>query len=218
MQKTEPANNQATVIGEITSTPVFSHTVLGENFYRIELSCPRFSGYQDTIPVTVSDRLADMEELAMGRTVCVSGRFRSCNRGVGGRSRLLLSLMARTVGILAGSGADPGTNNQIFLDGHICRMPVYRRIPLGRQITDFLLAVNRSCGRADYIPCIVWGRGARYAGTLPVGTRVVAQGRIQSRAYAKRFPDGTAEERTAFEVSVSRLEPAEDYGSMEAEG
>ena len=211
-------NNQATVIGEITSAPVFSHATLGDNFYRMEVSCPRLSGYHDVIPVTMSDRLVDMEEMVLGRTVCVSGQFYSCNLRENGKARLVLSVAARTAGFLKGARPDPTTNNQIFLDGYLCRMPVYRKTPLGREITDLMLAVNRSYNRSDYIPCVVWGRNARYAGTLPVGARVMVQGRIQSRSYIKKLPDGTAEERMAFEMSVHGLQLVEESGKMEAEG
>ncbi len=214
-KETITVNNQATVIGEITSAPVFSHATLGDNFYRMEVSCPRLSGYHDVIPVTVSDRLVDMEEMAVGRTVCVRGPFHSRSFHDADRVRVMLSVSARETGFISGNGTDPRTNNQIFLDGYICRMPVYRKTPLGRQITDILLAVNCSFGKKDRIPCVVWDRGARYAGNLPVGTRVTVQGRIQSRGYTKRFPDGTEEERTAFEVSVSSIARAGEYGEPE---
>ncbi len=215
MQKTEPANNQATVIGQIAGTPAYSHTILGEDFYTMDLTCPRFSGYQDTIPVTVSGRLLDGAVDPAGRTVCVRGPFHSRSFHDADRVRVMLSVSARETGFISGNGTAPRTNNQIFLDGYICRMPVYRKTPLGRQITDILLAVNRSFGKKDRIPCVVWGRGARYAGNLPVGTRVTVQGRIQSRGYTKRFPDGTEEERTAFEVSVSSIARAGEYGEPE---
>lgn len=216
MQKTEPANNQATVIGQIAGTPAYSHTILGEDFYTMDLTCPRFSGYQDTIPVTVSGRLLDMPVDPAGRRVCVRGPFCSHNRQDADKVRVILSLHAREMGLLDGAGTDPRTNNQAVLDGYICRTPSYRKTPLGRQVTDLMLAVKRSCGRADYIPCIVWGRGARYAGNLPVGTRVTVQGQIQSRGYTKRFPDGTKEERTAFEVSVDYIGLAEESRETEA--
>lgn len=215
MQKTEPVTNQVTVIGQIAGTPAYSHTVLGEDFYTMDLTCPRLSGYRDTIPVTVPGRMLDMPADPAGRTVCVRGTFCSRNHRDADRTRVILSVLAREIGFMDGNGTDPRTNNQIFLDGYICRMPVYRKTPMGRQITDLLLAVNRSCKRTDYIPCIVWGRGARYAGELSVGTRVTVQGRIQSRGYIKRMKDGTEKERTAFEVSVSSLEPAGQFGETE---
>ena len=212
------SSNQVTVIGEITSAPVFDHTVLGEGFYRMELSCPRFSGYQDTIPVTVPDRLVDIKEMTEGRTVCIRGRFQSHNRHDPDKTRLVLSVFAKEIGLMEGAWQDLATNNQIFLDGYVCRLPVYRKTPLGREIADILLAVNRSYNKSDYIPCTVWGRNARYAGTLPVGVRVMVQGRIQSRSYIKKLPDGTAEERMAFEMSVHGLQLVEESGMMEAEG
>lgn len=217
MQKTESGTNQATVIGQIADTPVYSHTILGEEFYKMNLICPRLSGYEDIIPVAVSGRLLDISADPAGRKVCVRGPFCSYRRHDVAKARLMLSVHASETGFLDGAGTDPRTNNQVFLDGYICRMPVYRKTPLGRQVTDLLLAVNRSCGRADYIPCIVWGRGARYAGNLSVGTRATVQGRIQSRGYTKRFPDGTEEERTAFEVSVNVIGLAEEFTETEAE-
>lgn len=212
------SSNQVTVIGEIISAPVFDHTVLGEDFYRMELSCPRFSGYQDTIPVTVPDRLVDIKEMTEGRTVCIRGRFQSHNRHDPDKTRLVLSVFAKEIGLMEGAWQDLATNNQIFLDGYVCRIPVYRKTPLGREIADILLAVNRSYNKSDYIPCTVWGRNARYAGALSQGTRVVVRGRIQSRNYEKKLPDGTMEERTAFEVSVHSVEPAEDYRKAVEEG
>lgn len=217
-KETITVNNQVTAIGEITSAPVFSHTVLGENFYQIKVSCDRLSGYHDVIPVTVSDRLVDMKEPAEGRTVCVSGRFQSYNRHDPDKNRLVLSVFAKEIGFMEGTGPDPMTNNQIFLGGYLCRVPVYRVTPLGREVADLLLAVNRAYNKSDYIPCIVWGRNARFVGTLRVGDHVSVRGRIQSRGYTKKREDGSTEERMAYEVSVNSIELADEPGKMEAEG
>ena len=169
MQKTEPANNQATVIGQIAGTPAYSHTILGEDCYTMDLTCPRFSGYQDTIPVTVSGRLLDMPVDPAGRRVCVRGPFCSHNRQDADKVRVILSLHAREMGLLDGAGTDPRTNNQAVLDGYICRTPSYRKTPLGRQVTDLMLAVKRSCA---------WGPGSlsrarSRAGAIPNASRTV---------------------------------------------
>ncbi len=197
-------NNRVSIMGEIISEFTYSHEVFGEGFYTTEISVKRLSDNVDIIPLMISERLLDVTRDLRGRKVKVSGEFRSYNRHEGMKNRLILSVFAREIEFLEEINVYAKTN-QIFLDGYICKKPEYRRTPLGRDIADILIAVNRPYGKSDYIPCIVWGRNARYAGFLEVGSRICIEGRIQSREYNKLTSDGY-EIRIAREVSVSRLE------------
>ena len=200
-------NNQATVIGEIVSGFSYSHEVLGEGFYMMDVRCRRTSGNHDTIPVMVSERLVDVRTDLTGQLVRISGQFRSYNQHEERRNRLVLSVFARELEIWEDDGTErPEDGNEIFLNGYICKEPIYRKTPLGRGIADLLLAVNRPYGKSDYIPCICWGRSARYASSFKVGERCAVWGRIQSREYMKKLDGDDVERRVAFEVSVSRLE------------
>lgn len=209
----EIKNNQVTLSGEIASNFEFSHEVFGEGFYTAMLASERTSGQKDIIPIMVSERLVDTGADRTGRFVKVSGQFRSYNKHEDERSKLVLSVFARELEEIEFEHEEPGSGNDennIFLDGYICKPPIYRNTPLGREIADILLAVNRPYGKSDYIPCIAWGRNARFADGLEVGTRLQIEGRIQSREFQKRISDDEFETRTAYEVSVSRLEVAED--------
>ena len=199
-------NNQVTIEGEISGEFVFSHEIFGERFYMIDISTRRLSGVCDAIPVTVSDRLIDVTQNYIGQYVCVSGQFRSYNQNDGSKIRLILSVFAQDIEFVEKLMEDV---NQIYLDGYICKEPVYRKTPLGREIADLLIAVNRSYGKSDYIPCICWGRNARFASTFAVGTHVQIQGRIQSREYVKKINELETEKRIAYEVSVSKIEQME---------
>lgn len=196
-------NNQVTICGEIAGEFVFSHEVYGEGFYLVDVLARRLSGACDAIPVTVSERLIDVTQNYIGQYVCVSGQFRSYNRHDEMKNRLVLSVFAQELEFAEKLMDDV---NQIFLDGYICREPIYRKTPLGREITDMIVAANRSYGKSDYIPCVSWGRNAKYASGLEVGSRIRICGRIQSRQYVKKLDGGSAEERTAYEVSVSKME------------
>ena len=198
-------NNRAYVAGTVITVPEFSHEVLGEKFYDVTLSVRRLSDRHDEIPVTVSDRLMQDMPLAPGDTVGVSGQLRSYNKQTEGRSKLVLRIFAREL-----DDGESNTPNRIELEGFICKPPVYRTTPFKREICDMLLAVNRAYNKSDYIPAIAWGRNARYAGEFAVGDKVAVTGRIQSRVYQKTLPDGSVEDRVAYEVSVSRLEK-QDY-------
>lgn len=198
-------NNRAYVAGTVITVPEFSHEVLGEKFYDVTLSVRRLSDRHDEIPVTVSDRLMQDMPLAPGDTVGVSGQLRSYNKQTEGRSKLVLRIFAREL-----DDGESDTPNRIELEGFICKPPVYRMTPFKREICDMLLAVNRAYNKSDYIPAIAWGRNARYAGEFAVGDKVAVTGRIQSRVYQKTLPDGSVEDRVAYEVSVSRLEK-QDY-------
>ena len=198
-------NNQVIIMGKIVSDFEFSHEIFGEGFYMVDVEVARLSDSYDIIPLMVSERLLDVEEDYKGAYVCVSGQFRSYNRHEEKHNRLVLSVFAREVRFI-GQDEDVIPTNQIFMDGYICKPPVYRKTPLGREIADVLLAVNRPYGKSDYIPCICWGRNARYASAFTVGGHVLIWGRIQSREYVKKLGENQTERRTAYEVSVSKLE------------
>lgn len=198
-------NNQVTIMGEIVSGFVYSHDVYGEGFYMADLLVERLSESSDVIPLMVSERLMDVTQDYQGCFVRASGQFRSYNRHEEKKNRLVLSVFVREVEFLD-SIAENAKTNQIFLDGYICKPPVYRKTPLGREIADLLLAVNRPYGKSDYIPCICWGRNARFASGFEVGGRAQIWGRIQSREYVKKLSEEETEKRVAYEVSVSKLE------------
>ena len=201
-------NNRVTVIGTIVSDFTFSHAVFGEGFYLVDLSVNRLSEQADVIPLMVSERLMDVTRDYRGCTIEADGQFRSYNRHEGVKNRLVLSVFVREVQFLE-EFTDYTKTNQIFLDGYICKEPIYRKTPLGREIADLLVAVNRPYGKSDYIPCIAWGRNARYASGFEVGTRVQVWGRVQSREYTKKLNETQCEKRVAYEVSISKLEVAE---------
>lgn len=196
-------------MGEIVSDFVFSHEIFGEGFYMVDVNVPRLSDSSDVIPLMVSERLLDVQEDYKGLNVMVQGQFRSYNRHEERKNRLVLSVFAREIEFVDETPESSKTN-QIYLDGYICKEPIYRKTPLGREIADLLLAVNRPYGKSDYIPCICWGRNARFASNFSVGTRCEIWGRIQSREYMKRISDEDAEKRIAYEVSVSKLELVEE--------
>ena len=198
-------NNRVTVIGTIVSDFTFSHAVFGEGFYLVDLSVNRLSEQADVIPLMVSERLMDGTRDYRGCTIEADGQFRSYNRHEGVKNRLVLSVFVREVQFLE-EFTDYTKTNQIFLDGYICKEPIYRKTPLGREIADLLVAVNRPYGKSDYIPCIAWGRNARFASGFSVGTRIQIWGRVQSREYTKKLSETECEKRTAYEVSVSKLE------------
>jgi single-stranded DNA-binding protein len=203
-------NNKVSVIGEIMSEFTFSHEVFGEGFYMTEVNVNRLSEQADIIPLMVSERLLDVSKDYRGQVVEARGQFRSYNRHEGVKNRLLLSVFVRELDFLE-SFDDYTKTNQIFLDGFICKEPVYRKTPLGREIADLLIAVNRPYGKSDYIPCIAWGRNARYASNFEVGGRIRIWGRVQSREYTKKVNEVDSEKRIAYEISVSKLEWIEEY-------
>ena len=198
-------NNQVSIMGQIVSQFTFSHQVFGEGFYLVDIMVMRLSDSEDIIPVMVSERLIDVTQDYEGEYLMVSGQFRSYNRHEEKKHRLVLSVFAREISFVEEED-DSVKSNQIYLDGYICKPPVYRKTPLGREIADLLIAVNRPYGKSDYIPCICWGRNARYASAFVVGGHVLIWGRIQSREYMKRVSDTEMEKRVAYEVSVSKLE------------
>lgn len=201
-------NNQVTVAGEIISDFEFSHEIFGEGFYTVKLLVNRLSETDDVIPLMVSERLVDVTGEYIGQRVEAKGQFRSYNWHEENRNHLILSVFVRELEFIDEIGGRKP--NSIFLDGYICKQPVYRMTPLGREISDLLLAVNRAYGKSDYIPCICWGRNARFAGKLEVGERIQVWGRIQSREYQKKVGEEQIVNRVAYEVSVNKLELKED--------
>ena len=205
MTGNQSENNVAQLTGTVETAPVFSHEVYGEGFYSFIVRTRRLSESFDLIPATVSDRLIDIGELKKGRFVAVDGQFRSYNSVLaGGQVKLTLTLFVQEIRF---PDTVPDTDvDSVEMNGFICKPPVYRTTPFNREISDFLLAVNRSYNKSDYLPCICWGRNARFCGKRKVGDHVKVIGRMQSRVYQKRYPDGTVAERTAYEVSVSKIE------------
>ena len=201
-------NNQVSIMGKVASGFTFSHQVYGEGFYLVDVLVKRLSDSEDRIPLMVSERLVDVTQDYEGEYIMVQGQFRSYNRHEEKKNRLVLSVFVRELTFVE-EADDSIKTNQIFLDGYICKPPVYRKTPLGREIADLLLAVNRPYGKSDYIPCICWGRNARYASAFEVGGHVLIWGRIQSREYLTKLGENETEKRVAYEVSVSKLEYAD---------
>ena len=201
MNYEQMSNNKLRLTGTVTERPVYSHEVCGEEFYETKLSVPRLSGQEDVIPVTLSDRLLARTEVKPGAKISISGQFRSYNKLEGEHSRLLLTAFAREI-LPADDELNPNT---IEILGYICKPPVYRTTPFKREICDVLLAVNRAYNKSDYIPCIMWGRNARFIKDMPIGERLWVTGRVQSRIYTKCLSEDKSEERVAYEVSVSKI-------------
>ena len=214
-------NNYLTLVGKVTSEKQFSHEIYGERFYTFDLSTPRLSGNADIIPVTVSERLINDEMMAIGSKLLIKGQFRSYNSYENEKNRLILTVFAKDIEkleeekevdeegneVLVNDLARKDTiTNEVVLIGYICKKPIYRQTPFGREIADILLAVNRAYNKSDYIPSIAWGRNARFCQNLEVGTEVKIVGRIQSRNYEKKYEDGTVVKKVAYEVSIGSLE------------
>ena len=205
-------SNAVKLVGKIASEKVFSHEMYGEGFYTIDLEVPRLSDSIDILPITVSERIIVNMDLFIGQYVIVEGQLRSYNRYIENNNRLVLTIFAKDVYIpdeeeLAEVLRKP---NEIYLDGYICKKPIYRTTPFGREITDVLIAVNRAYNKSDYIPCIAWGRNARFCEKMLVGDHIKLWGRIQSREYQKKHHTGEVDIKIAFEVSVSKLEYVEN--------
>lgn len=202
-------NNQVTIMGQVVTGFEFSHEVFGEGFYIMEVMVKRLSNTFDRIPLMISERLIDVTQDYVGEYIMATGQFRSYNRNEEQKKRLVLSVFVREISFMEEKPDDSKANN-ILLYGYICKEPIYRKTPMGREIADLLLAVNRPYGKSDYIPCICWGRNARYISNFGIGEHVRISGRIQSREYKKKISDTEIELRTAYEVSVSKLEVMED--------
>ena len=213
-------NNSLVLMGKVANEKTFSHEIYGEKFYQFSLSVPRLSGNADNIPITISERLFRDEDIAIGKNVKVNGQFRSYNGYENNKNRLVLTVFVKDIEFLPDGDevlSDKDVvSNEVDLTGFICKPPIYRQTPFGREITDILIAVNRSYNKSDYIPCIAWGRNARFCSKMPVGTEVKVTGRVQSRNYEKKYEDGTVEQRVAYEVSVSNLEVVNGEATEEA--
>ena len=204
-------NNHIVLVGKVTSEKKFSHDIYGEKFYIFDLSVPRLSGNSDIIPITISERLMVDGDLPVGTKITVEGQFRSYNSYGEGKNKLVLTVFAKNVELLEDQESEVEArkdfvSNEVTLIGYICKKPIYRQTPFGREIADILLAVNRAYSKSDYIPCIAWGRTARFCENMEVGTEVKVIGRVQSRQYEKKYEDGTVENKVAYEVSVGSLE------------
>ena len=211
-------NNYLTLVGKVTGEKRFSHEIYGERFYVFNLEIPRLSGNSDIIPITVSERLIKEETLQEGHQLLVKGQFRSYNSYENNKNRLILTVFAKDIIEVEEKEEDEENEmvkkdtitNEVVLVGYICKKPIYRQTPFGREISDILLAVNRAYNKSDYIPCIAWGRNARFCQDIEVGAQVKILGRVQSRQYEKKHEDGTVETRVAYEVSVGSLEVIEE--------
>ena len=209
-------NNYLTLVGRVTGEKKFSHEIYGERFFIFNLSIARLSGNADIIPITVSERLITDEMLQEGKKILVKGQFRSNNSYENERNKLILTVFAKDVIEVEENEEDSdivkkeSITNEVVLIGFICKKPIYRQTPFGREIADILLAVNRAYNKSDYIPCIAWGRNARFSQNLEVGTKVKVVGRVQSREYEKKYEDGTSEVKVAYEVSIGSLEIVEE--------
>lgn len=197
-------NNKAEIIGTVVSEPVFSHEVYDETFYNFTLEVPRLSEACDLIQITISEKLMTATPISIGLIAKIKGQFRSYNNFSNIGNKLVLTLFVKDIEIIDETNIESNPNS-ISLKGYICKPPIYRTTPFGREITDILLAVNRSYNKSDYIPCITWGRNAKYASCLSVGDSVSIKGRIQSRNYQKKISDEQIEEKTAYEISVSKI-------------
>ncbi len=220
-------NNYLTLVGKVTSEKQFSHEIYGERFFTFDLSIPRLSGNADIIPVTVSERLLTDDMMTMGTKLLIKGQFRSYNSYENEKNKLILTVFAKDIEKLQDETENSESSevnefvkkdmvtNEVVLIGYICKKPIYRQTPFGREIADILLAVNRAYNKSDYIPSIAWGRNAKFCKNLEVGTEVKIVGRIQSRNYEKKYEDGTVVKKVAYEVSIGSLEVIKDVDNNE---
>lgn len=213
MNYLQEKNNKVFISGQIVTDAEFSHEVYGEGFYEMNVKVERLSGQADILPVTISERLISDKDLKVGVTINALGQFRSYNKLIDGKSKLMLTVFVREL------VEDPPLRNpnSIVLTGYICKPPVYRTTPFNREIADILIAVNRSYNKSDYIPCIAWGRNARFAKNIAVGEKIAISGRIQSREYQKRVTDDDVRTLTAYEVSISKLVAYENADCFDAD-
>ena len=227
-------NNCVTLIGKVASDKRLSHETFGEKFYLFDLEVMRLSDIADIIPITVSERLLTDFDLSIGNQIIVDGQFRSYNNYENEKNRLVLTVFAKDIQEYdkvkeqeesteqddeenEGTEKKGEVTNEIVLIGYICKKPIYRQTPFGREIADILLAVNRAYNKSDYIPCIAWGRNARFCQNIEVGTEIKITGRIQSRTYEKKFEDGASETRVAYEISIASMEVIEENETADEE-
>ena len=193
--------------GELEEELTFSHEIFGEKFYSARIKIHRLSDTYDVLPITISERLLEEVNLNENNLVDLVGQLRSYNKNIDNKNKLVLTVFAREIKVVDGEAKDP---NNIFLDGYICKDPIYRKTPLGREIADLLVAINRPYNKSDYIPSIVWGRNAKFAKYLKVGDRIQMWGRVQSRDYEKKLENGEIEKRVAYEVSISKIKKLDE--------
>ena len=222
METNYSENNHLVLVGKVTSEKRFSHETYGEKFYIFDMEVARLSDTTDIIPVTASVRILSDELLTIGNKLVIRGQFRSYNSYVNEKSKLVLTVFAKDVLTEADLSEEEledtkRTSNEVTLVGYICKPPIYRQTPFGREIADVLLAVNRAYNKSDYIPTIAWGRNARFCQNLPIGTEVKIVGRVQSRNYEKKYEDGTVEQRVAYEVSIASLQVVNEDNNENAE-
>ncbi len=206
-------NNNLTLVGKVVSEKRFSHEIYGEKFYMFDLEIPRLSDIKDIIPVTISERLIDDNKLVIGAKALIRGQFRSYNSYENEKNKLILTVFAKDIVFEEELSEEERESikkqqlsNEVILLGYICKKPVYRQTPFGREIADVLIAVNRAYSKSDYIPAIAWGRTARFCQNMETGTEVKVVGRVQSRTYEKKYEDGTVETKIAYELSIGSLE------------
>ncbi len=215
-------NNNLTLVGKVVSEKKFSHEIYGEKFYLFDIEIPRLSEISDIIPVTISERLIDEEKLSIGARVLIKGQFRSYNSYENEKNKLILTVFAKDIVFESELSEEEREDikkqqlsNEVILMGYICKKPVYRQTPFGREIADILIAVNRAYNKSDYIPAIAWGRTARFCQNMEPGTEVKVVGRVQSRKYEKKHEDGTVESKTAYELSIGSLEVVNEKENSE---
>ncbi len=207
-------NNKVYIAGKVVSEPKFSYEVFGEGFYEFNLEVKRLSDISDVIPVTISERLMQAENIIMGSNLAGVGQFRSYNKLIDGKSKLMLTVFIREL-----KEYDENINpNQIEITGYVCKEPIYRTTPFKREIADVLIAVNRSFNKSDYLPCIAWGRNAKYVSTLNVGDKLEMVGRIQSRVYQKRIDENTVEEKVTYEISLNKIIKSDNQNDLNVDG
>ena len=194
------SNNVVKLGGNIVNAPVFSHEIYDEKFYKLYIEVKRLSKICDTLPIIVSEKIIDIDKLNVGLTVLVKGQFRSYNELKNEKTKLVLSIFVKEIEVKEKEEIE--MLNEITLEGFLCKKPIYRKTPLGREISDVIIAVNRTYKKSDYIPCILWGRNAKYSENMEVGEKVKLVGRIQSRNYEKKLPDETVEQKVAYEISA----------------
>ena len=210
-------NNHLVLRGKIVSDKSYSHEIYGEKFYVFNLEVIRLSSTVDIIPITISERLLTGLDLEIGKKVVVEGQFRSYNNYENERNRLILTVFAKEINEVEGEDDKEEVTNEVTLVGYVCKKPIYRQTPFGREIADVLLAVNRAYNKSDYIPSIAWGRNARFCQNMEVGTEVKITGRVQSRTYEKKYEDGKVETRVAYEVSIASMEIVNEEDSENQE-
>ena len=202
-------NNKISLVGEVISAPKLSHETHNEKFYTVKVDVKRLSGDIDTLEIIISEKLYDIDKIELGIRYYIEGEIRSYNYYVSEteRRKLVINIFAKNLSIA--EETDDECLNNFELVGHICKKPIYRKTPFDREISDILLAVNRLYGKSDYLPCIAWGRNAKFASTLEIGDKIKITGRMQSRQYTKKLNDNEEEKKIAYEMSIITLEKKE---------